>query len=267
MADAPAGSGDAPLIGRREFVKKAGAAAVGVAFAGAGIPGLIRGPAVPRMAQASGVIMPDPSLCIGCLSCEVACGEVHREVGLSDVPRIRIYNLEWVDVAPQIVENYGQRGQFFQQVCVQCPDAPCLPVCPVDALQVEPETGARYIKEDVCIACGKCEQACIFPTLNEALATGSERFEQRSRITHDRTRNVFAKCDLCYFRQEGPACIQRCPVNIRIKQGIIDSDVLCLDLPPADASTFAFMESQQHVSVDRPRPSAELVPPQGRRTP
>lgn len=234
-----------PLLNRRDFFKKAGAGAAAVALISAGVPGVLKGPAFPTLAQASGVIMPDPSLCIGCLTCEVECSVVHREVGLSDVPRIRIYDLTSVEVDPKIVESYGDRGQFIQQPCVQCPDAPCLPVCPVDALRVEPTTGARYIDEDACIACSKCEQACVFPNLDDSLSTGSERPAQTSRITYDPERDTYVKCDLCFFREEGPACIQRCPVNIRIDQGLLESDVLCLDLPPANQASFETIREQE----------------------
>lgn len=250
-AQQPSARNDRPPAdpGRRAFLRQAGAAAASVALVGLGVGGLVKQPAFPAIAEAGGVIMPDPSLCIGCLTCEVACSDVHRAVGMSDVPRIRIYDREDVTVAPQIIASFGDRGRFFQAVCVQCPDAPCLPVCPVDALQVEPRTGARVINPQTCIACGKCEQACIFPTPVETEATGSDRFGQRSRITYDARMNIYAKCDLCYFRPEGPACIERCPVNVRINQGLVKSDVLCLDLlMPVDEENFRRMRAQQTVS-------------------
>lgn len=239
-------------IDRRRFLKQATGTVAMITLFGIGVPGLLAGPAFPTIAEAGGVIFPDPSLCIGCLTCEVACSEVHRDAGLSDVPRIRIYNDARVQVADEIVTHYGRRGAFLQQPCVQCPDAPCLPVCPVDALQVEPKTGARYIKENVCIACGKCEQACIFPTFPEAASTNSADFRQVSRITFDPKRNVYAKCDLCYFREEGPACVARCPVNIRIREGIVKSDVLCLDVPASTKANFERMRSQQAVPPPAP---------------
>jgi len=235
---------------RRAFLKQTGAAVASVALVGLGVYTLVKKPAFPAIAEAGGVIMPDPALCIGCLTCEVACSDVHREAGLSDVPRIRIYNRDSVTVEPEIIRNFGQRGQFFPHVCVQCPDAPCLPVCPVDALQVEPRTGARVIDPSTCIACAKCEQACIFPTPIESQATGSDRFDQRSRITYDQTLNVYAKCDMCYFREQGPACIEQCPVNIRIQQGLLQSDVLCLDLlTPVNEDNFQRMRVQQTVET------------------
>ncbi|MBA4179524.1 MAG: hypothetical protein C0506_02950 [Anaerolinea sp.] len=245
-SDADSGGGKPADLSRRAFLRGTGAAAVGVAFVGFGLAEAFRGAWAPGIAQASGVIMPDPSLCIGCLTCEVECSDVHKAVGLSDVPRIRIYHRDSVTVDPEIIASYGARGQFFQHVCVQCPDAPCLPVCPVKALQVESRTGARVIDPETCIACGKCEQACIFPTPIESEAVSTQRYGQKSRITRDEKLNVYAKCDLCSFRPKGPACIERCPVNIKINQGQLKSDVLCLDLlKPVDKANFAKMRDQQ----------------------
>ncbi|HLF78695.1 MAG TPA: 4Fe-4S dicluster domain-containing protein [Dehalococcoidia bacterium] len=255
MTSEPESPTPAPQISRREFFKQAGVVAASVTFIGLGAPALLKGGAFPAMAEAGGVIMPDPSLCIGCLTCEVACSDVHQEIGLSDVPRIRIYNIDSVQVKPEVTRAFGDRGKFFQQVCLQCPDAPCVPVCPVDALKVEDSTGARVIDRDTCIACGKCEKSCIFPSLDEALATGREELHQRSRITYDEQLNVYAKCDLCYFREEGPACIEKCPVNIRINQKQIASDVLCLDLlEPVNEANFAKMRKQQTVDASRQKP-------------
>jgi Fe-S-cluster-containing hydrogenase component 2 len=246
--DADNGGTQPADLSRRAFLRGTGATVVGVALVGFGLAETFKGVAFPSIAGASGVIMPDPSLCIGCLTCEVQCSDVHKAVGLSDVPRIRIYHRDSVTVDPQIVASFGERGRFFQHVCVQCPDAPCLPVCPPKALYVEPRTGARVIDPKTCIACGKCEQACIFPTPVESHAVSTQRYNQRSRITHDEKLNVFAKCDLCSFRPEGPACIERCPVNIKIKQGLIKSDVMCLDLlQPENKANFAKMREQQTV--------------------
>ncbi len=248
----PDGAGGGPsALNRRQFLRQAGATTAGVALLAFGVPGIFKGPALPTLAQASGVVFPDPTLCIGCLTCEVECSDVHRAAGLSDVPRIRIYNLASVQPQPILIHHYGDRGRFFQQPCVQCPDAPCLPVCPVNALHVEPRTGARIINENTCIACGKCAAACVFPTLDDVFSTGEERPAQTSRITYDAKKDVFAKCDLCYFREAGPVCIERCPVNVRIRQGELPSDVLCLDLPPADAASFQMLRGQQRVRPPR----------------
>ena len=189
---------------------------------------------------AQGVIFPDPTLCIGCLTCEVRCSQVHKAQGLSDVPRIRIFNDPTTKVDPVVQAAYPDRGKFHQEPCLQCPTAECLYVCPVDALQVEPKTGARVIREDKCVTCGRCQEACIFPTSPEATATNALEFHQRSRITYDPVNDVFAKCDLCYWREGGPACVESCPINVRIRQGIIKTDPgrMCLAAPAADKPTW-----------------------------
>jgi Fe-S-cluster-containing hydrogenase component 2 len=221
-------------VSRREFLRQSVAGFVAIGAIGVGVANLVKGPGAPEQPLAMGVVMPEASLCIGCLTCEVICSQVHREAGMSDVPRIRIYNNANVQLDPELVRVYGDRGHFHQSPCLQCPDAECLYVCPANALVIEPKTGARYVDEKTCIACGRCAEACPYTVVVEDRATNQTVFQQNSRITYDPKKNVYAKCDLCFFRPEGPACIERCPVNVRIRQGIIKSDTLCLDLPKAD---------------------------------
>lgn len=225
--------GIASAVSRREFLRQAGAGFVALGAAGVGGVNLLGGPTPYELEYSSGVIMPDPSLCIGCLTCEVACSRVHEEQGLSDVPRIRIYNDESTVLDPALLQAYGDRGHYRQSPCLMCPDAPCHYVCPADSLVIESTTNARIIDEDKCIACGRCVEACPFPTFPESEATNQIPLDQATRIIYDPAKNVYTKCDLCYWRPEGPACVERCPVNIRIQQGLIESDRLCLDAPAA----------------------------------
>jgi Fe-S-cluster-containing hydrogenase component 2 len=238
-------SADAAELSRRQLLRGAAPVVAFVALEALGGVGVAKGAGPAETKLAEGVIFPDPSLCIGCLTCEVICSNVHKEQGLSDVPRIRIYNDPAVRVDPAIQQAYPDRGSFTQQPCLQCPTAECLYVCPVDATQVDPRTGARYIKEDVCVSCGRCADACPFPTTDEAEATNRLALGQRTRISYDPEKDTFAKCDLCYWRAEGPACVERCPVNVRIWQGVIKSDRLCLDAPAADRPTWDRLRSFQ----------------------
>lgn len=240
--NAPAEQAAPAVMSRRDFIRQAGAGFVALAAVGIGGANLLRDQrTLIEIQTSSGVIMPDPSLCIGCLTCEVACSRVHREQGLSDVPRIRIFNDQATAVAPVITEAYGDRGKYHQSPCLMCPEAPCHFVCPADSLPVEPTTGARVIDEDKCIACGRCATACPFPMFPEAEATNKLHLGQATRITYDPVKNVYTKCDLCFWRPDGPACVEACPVNVRIRQGIIDSDHMCLDAP---ASTREHWEQQ-----------------------
>ena len=236
---------DQPEVSRRDLLKTAAPIVAFIALEAIGGAGVASG-AAPRATDISkGVIFPDPTLCIGCLTCEVICSKVHKEQGLSDVPRIRIFNDPAVKVAPVIQQAYPDRGSFHQEPCLQCPTAECQHVCPVDAIQVEPRTGARVLHEEVCVSCGRCNEACPFPVSPETEATNQLTLNQRSRITYDPVKDTFAKCDLCFWRAEGPACVQSCPVNVRIRQGIIKSATLCLDAPPADRATWGRLREFQ----------------------
>jgi len=228
---------DGTDVTRRDFLRGAAPIVAFVALSALG-GAAVASAATPRaLPFAKGVIFPDPALCIGCLTCEVICSQEHKRAGLSDAPRIRIFNDAAVKVDPVIQAAYPDRGSFHQEPCLQCPTAECLYVCPVDAVQVEPRTGARFIKEDTCVSCGRCNEACIFPTSDMALATNQGQSQpQTSRITYDPGADTFTKCDLCFWREGGPACVERCPINIRIREGVIKTDPgrLCLAAPEAD---------------------------------
>lgn len=249
MAQTDASSTNNPEVSRRDFIKSTAAGFVALGAIGVGGVNVFKSPVSPIDRESSGVIFPDPTLCIGCLTCEVACSEAHKDAGLSALSRIRIFNEPATKVDAEIIRNYPDRGAFFQHVCLQCPEAPCLPVCPVNALHVEPKTGARAIDEKTCIACGRCTESCPFDTRPEKAATNQSVFGQKNRITYDPKKNVFTKCDLCFFRPEGPACIQKCPINIRIKQGIVKVEAgrMCLDFPKSDKTNWSKLRDIQTV--------------------
>ncbi|MFQ5857909.1 MAG: 4Fe-4S dicluster domain-containing protein [Anaerolineae bacterium] len=219
---------------RREFFRMC---AVGVVAAGAAILGLKNLGAQPKpLSLSEGVIMPDPSLCIGCLTCEVVCSQYHRDQGLSDMPRIRILNHPETELHSEIQRKYPGRGEFLQQPCKQCPHPECVYVCPVDAMKVDEETGARFIDESACVACGRCEAACPFPV--DGVLTETTEPVHWKRIFYDDKKNVYTKCDMCRGREEGPICVERCPINIRIRQGVLKTDTMCLDVVKATSKVY-----------------------------
>lgn len=237
--------GSAGEVSRRGLLKAAAPIVAFIALDAIGGAAVAKAPTPIDRKESQGVVFPDPTLCIGCLTCEVICSTVHRQQGLSDVPRIRIFNDPTTKVAPVIQQAYPGRGSFHQEPCLQCPTAECLYVCPVHALQVEPRTGARFINEDICVACGRCNEACPFPISAESHATNELTLDQHSRITYDPVKDTYAKCDLCYWREGGPACVERCPVNVRIREGIIKSDTMCLSAPKSDRATWGKLREFQ----------------------
>ena len=222
--------------GRRKFLGGL-AATLGGAFALLGAAKLPAAAAHELPPVSEGVIYPDPALCVGCGACEVSCGQVHEAAGLSGVPRIHIMIKDGATVGIAIANGKEMgNGGYVPSPCKQCVDPECFVVCPADALQIDGRMGARFIQEDVCVACGKCEAACPYPI--DGLAALTEETFQSKRIFYDAKKNVYTKCDMCHWRPEGPACVGACPVNHNIRLGLIKSDHLCLDIKRADEKTY-----------------------------
>src|SRR5512140_3450666 len=220
--------GDEPLSRRRLVL--GGLAAVGTAAVAAGALGRAAN-AVSAPLISDRVVVADPSLCVGCLACEVNCSTWHASVGRSALPRIRVLADNTVKLTTQLAAYAPRRAGFTPQTCRQCYTPWCLPTCPTGGLQVDPQTGERYIDESRCVACGKCEVDC--PVEWKGTLAYQSRTISSKRVAFDAQKNVFTKCDLCIGRDGGPICVERCPVNTAIKAGYIKSDHLALELKPS----------------------------------
>jgi len=91
----------------------------------------------------------DVERCIDCSGCVIACKEGnHVPVGVNRRKVITI--------------NQGKPGEKSISVaCMHCADAPCIAVCPVDAIY-QREDGVVLVSKKTCIGCGYCFMACPF---------------------------------------------------------------------------------------------------------
>ncbi len=122
----------------------------------------------------------EPEKCTGCLQCELACSLDNEGVYNTSKSRIRVFKFE-------------SEGRFVPYTCTQCAEAWCLKACPVDAISLDPETGAKVVSDALCVGCKVCTIACPFGTINYNQDTGK-----------------VIKCDLC----EGePECATACPTD------------------------------------------------------
>lgn len=146
-------------------------------------------------------IIADPKKCIGCRTCEIACVIAHNEnqelSGLNSAsfaPRLHV--IKSVNVSTAVL-------------CRQCEDAPCANVCPNGAIS---RTDDRVlVKQEHCIGCKTCVVACPYGAM-EVITRPVTR--QNETVMNLPTEKAEAhKCDLCFGRDNGPACMEVCPTN------------------------------------------------------
>ncbi len=118
--------------------------------------------------------------------------------------------------------------------CRHCEDAPCIKVCPVEAIAQTDD--CVQLNESLCIGCNLCAVACPFGAIqsggsrpvamansydtyipssirssNPSTSAGLRCFGEDLLSWEPGVRSIAVKCDLCEFRAEGPACIEACP--------------------------------------------------------
>ncbi len=188
---------------RRDFIRLS-AAGVGGMVAGE----ILTSPASVRAAGDELAILYDPSLCIGCRACQMACkqwnhlpAESTDPAGIYETP-ISLSATTWNII--KLNEKVEAEPRFFNYQCMHCVDAACVAACPSGALYKD-ERGFTAYNRDKCIGCGYCTQWCPYgvPHLAvESVLTGKAKA---------------AKCTFCQDRVQqgigGPSCAERCPVG------------------------------------------------------
>jgi carbon-monoxide dehydrogenase iron sulfur subunit len=131
--------------------------------------------------------------CLGCKTCELECALAH-----SDVKDLALAARSDSPPQPRVrVERGGQFGIPLQ--CRHCQDAPCMIVCPSEAIARPDEAGPVLIDPDRCIGCKFCLLVCPFGVIDLS-----------------RDGKAMVKCDLCIHRTqagEEPACVAGCPTG------------------------------------------------------
>ncbi len=138
----------------------------------------------------------DQRKCIGCHACTVAC-KAENQVPLGSFRT-------WVKYVEK-GEYPSTRRHFAVMRCNHCDNAPCVRICPTQALFTRPD-GIVDLDGEKCIGCGSCMQACPYDAL----------------YFHP-DKGVAEKCHYCAHRVEKglePACVIVCPV-----QAIVTGDL------------------------------------------
>ena len=130
------------------------------------------------------VLVINSSRCRGCGLCELVCSILHDAEANPSISRIKVMKDR---------ENYS----FKPVTCIHCVEPHCMYVCPTKAIVTEGRFGAKVIIDELCINCGSCIKACPFTSINTV-------------IFQHPIKGTYVKCDLCYWREEGPACAEVC---------------------------------------------------------
>lgn len=140
----------------------------------------------------------DNRKCIGCHACTTACKSEHDvAVGV---------NRTWVKQVEK-GEFPNTRRLFSVMRCNHCTDAPCVSICPTEALYTR-DDGIVDFDNDRCIGCKSCMQACPYDALYI-----------------DPKTSTAAKCNYCAHRVDlglEPACVNVCPEHAIISGDMDD---------------------------------------------
>src|SRR5688572_6601126 len=153
----------------------------------------------------------DNRKCIGCHACTVACKAEHEvPIGV---------NRTWVKYIEK-GEFPDTRRLFSVMRCNHCADAPCVEICPTEALYTRKD-GIVDFDDRRCISCKACTQACPYDSI----------------YIHPETMTA-AKCNYCSHRTDiglEPACVVVCP-----EHAIISGD---MDNPNTEISQLLARET------------------------
>jgi Fe-S-cluster-containing dehydrogenase component len=146
--------------------------------------------------NAKGLILADPSRCVGCLRCELACTEFNDGRAQPSLARIKAgRNINFGPEGPtggHRMQGAWGSGLFIQDTCRQCPHpVPCATASPENAIKADPVTGARIVDTAVCVGCRLCQRACPWNMID---------FDEQSK-----------KASKCFLCQGKPKCVEACP--------------------------------------------------------
>ena len=168
---------------RRGFLKKTAAIGGATLLAGTGLGQTsTRAQDLSREKQA---LYLDHSLCIECQACRVACQNEN------DFP-ITAQSIRFKSYEQGSYPEVEYRGARLS--CFHCNDAPCIDICPVDAL--EKDVGEMTVTDiETCIGCEMCVTACPYGV--------PEVIDEKMYKCNG--------CDHLLVHDQIPACVTTCP--------------------------------------------------------
>lgn len=138
----------------------------------------------------------DAALCRDCQACTLGCS-LHHEGECN------------LGLARLAVSKDMAKYEFNILICQHCDSPDCIAACPTEGAMLIDGRGVVIIVDDVCLRCGACVAACPYDA-----------------IFYNEAEDRYLKCDLCAGREEGPLCVELCPVGaLTLSEEIIQVEV------------------------------------------
>ncbi len=175
------------------------------------------------------------SKCRGYMDCIRGCLAENNQDRASDMRYIRIHEhkqgqMNFDEATDDFYHEVPAKDHYYVGTqCFHCENAPCIPVCPVQATWKE-DDGIVVVDYDWCIGCRYCIAACPYdarrfnwadPVISEEEVNGNQHY-LGNRL---RKQGVTEKCTFCIQRTrqgKNPACVEACPTGARIFGNLLD---------------------------------------------